>query len=141
MTEIAAPVVAGLAKADEPTRKRIEAAVLDIGARDIARRQTVPGMVGLHDRGTQMELLGSCADLDRAGRDLEADVAVARRTGRAYVGVARGAVASKAVSIDRRPPRSARRPRPRARGFSPTPEFPEIEEAQTFLTALPKPTK
>ena len=25
--------------------------------------------------------------------------------------------------------------------FSPTPEFPEIEEAQTFLTALPKPTK
>ena len=30
MTEIAAPVVAGLAKADEPTRKRIEAAVLDL---------------------------------------------------------------------------------------------------------------
>ena len=30
MTEIAAPVVAGLAKADEPTRNRIEAAVLDL---------------------------------------------------------------------------------------------------------------
>ena len=30
MTEIAAPVVAGLAKVDEPTRKRIEAAVLDL---------------------------------------------------------------------------------------------------------------
>ena len=30
MTEIAAPVVAGLAKADEPMRKRIEAAVLDL---------------------------------------------------------------------------------------------------------------
>jgi SAM-dependent methyltransferase len=30
MTEIAAPVVAGLAKADEPTRKRIEAAVLEL---------------------------------------------------------------------------------------------------------------
>jgi ubiquinone/menaquinone biosynthesis C-methylase UbiE len=30
MTEIAAPVVAGLAKADEPTRKRIEATVLDL---------------------------------------------------------------------------------------------------------------
>ena len=27
------------------------------------------------------------------------------------------------------------------KSFSPTPEFPEIEEAQTFLTALPKPTK
>jgi hypothetical protein len=30
---------------------------------------------------------------------------------------------------------------PALEGFSPTPEFPEIEEAQTFLTALPKPTK
>ena len=30
MTEIAAPVVAGLAKADEPTRKKIEATVLDL---------------------------------------------------------------------------------------------------------------
>jgi hypothetical protein len=30
MTEIAAPVVAGLAKADEPARKRIEAAVLEL---------------------------------------------------------------------------------------------------------------
>ena len=30
MTEIAAPVVSGLAKADEPTRERIEAAVLDL---------------------------------------------------------------------------------------------------------------
>ena len=30
---------------------------------------------------------------------------------------------------------------PALQGFSPTPEFPEIEEAQTFLTALPKPTK
>ncbi len=30
MTEIAAPVVAGLAKADEPTRKRIKAEVLDL---------------------------------------------------------------------------------------------------------------
>ena len=33
MTEIAAPVVAGLAKADEPTRKKIEAAVLDLARR------------------------------------------------------------------------------------------------------------
>ena len=56
MTEIAAPVVAGLAKADEQTRNRIEAAVLEFGARDIARRQTVPAMVGLRYLGTQIEL-------------------------------------------------------------------------------------
>ncbi len=38
MTEIAAPVVAGLTKADEPTRKTIEATVLDL-----ARRTSVDG--------------------------------------------------------------------------------------------------
>jgi len=55
----------------------------------------------------EARLLGPSADPDRAGRDLEA----------ACVGVARGAVAGEAVSIDRQPPQSARRPRPRARRF------------------------
>jgi hypothetical protein len=33
MAEVSAPVVAGLAKADEPTRKKIEATVLDLARR------------------------------------------------------------------------------------------------------------
>jgi hypothetical protein len=33
MTEVSAPVVAGLTKADEPTRKKIEATVLDLAGK------------------------------------------------------------------------------------------------------------
>jgi len=89
----------------------------------------------------EARLLGSSADPDRAGRDLEAAVAVAREQGaRTFELRAALSLARLYQSTDR-----ALEARdvlaPALEGFSPTPEFPEIEEAQTFLTALPKPTK
>jgi hypothetical protein len=70
---------------------------------------------------------------DRAGRDLEAAVAVAREQG------------ARAVELLARLYQSTDSPlevhdvlAPALEGFSPTPEFPEIEEAQTCLTATPE---
>jgi predicted ATPase len=89
----------------------------------------------------EARLLGPSADPDRAGRDLEAAVAVAREQGaRAFELRAALSLARLYQSTDN--PLDAHDVlAPAFEGFSPTPEFPEIEEAQTFLTALPKPTK
>ena len=69
-----------------------------------------------------------------------AAVAVAREQGARAFRVARGAVVGQALSIDRPSCLEAHNPSsaPALEGFSPTPEFPEVEEAQTFLTALPE---
>ena len=89
----------------------------------------------------EARLLGPSADPDRAGRDLEAAVAVAREQGaRAFELRAALSLARLYQSTDRAPEAYAVLA-PALEGFSPTPEFLEIEEAQTFLTALPKPTK
>ena len=56
MTEIAAPVVAGLATSRRTDAQKDRGRGTRFGAQDIARRQTVPGMVGLHYLGTQIEL-------------------------------------------------------------------------------------
>jgi class 3 adenylate cyclase/predicted ATPase len=89
----------------------------------------------------EARLLGPSADPDRAGRDLEAAVAVAREQGaRAFELRAALSLARLYQSTDN--PLDAHDVlAPAFEGFSPTPEFPEIEEAQTFLTVLPKPTK
>jgi len=47
MNDVAAPVVAGLAKADENTRERIRAEVLDL-----ARKSLRDGKVHLHSTAT-----------------------------------------------------------------------------------------
>jgi hypothetical protein len=65
----------------------------------------------------EARLLGPSADPDRAGRDLEAAVAVAREQGARAFELRAALSLGEAVSIDRQPPRSARRPRPRARRF------------------------
>ena len=89
----------------------------------------------------EARLLGPSADPDRAGRDLEAAVAVAREQGaRAFELRAALSLARLYQSTDS-PLEAHDVLAPALEGFSPTPEFPEIEEAQTFLTALPKPTK
>ena len=55
---------------------------------------------------------------------------------RAQSSVCRRRFARQALSIDRPPCRSPRRPRAGARRLSPTPEMPEIAEAQALLAAL-----
>ena len=84
----------------------------------------------------EARLLGPSADPDRAGRDLEAAVAVAREQGarafelRAALSLAKlyrssdGAADAHAVLA------------PALAGFSPTPDFPEIAEAQTLLAEV-----
>ena len=54
----------------------------------------------------------------------------------AQLRTARRALARQALPIDRPPRRSPRCPRARARRFSPTPEMPEIAEAQALLAAI-----
>ena len=89
----------------------------------------------------EARLLGPSSDPDRAGRDLEAAVAVAREQGaRAFELRAALSLAKLYQSSDRRL-EAHNVLAPALEGFSPTLEFPEIEEAQTFLTALPKQTK
>jgi predicted ATPase len=89
----------------------------------------------------EARLLGPSADPDRAGRDLEAAVGVAREQGaRAFELRAALSLARLYQSTDS-PLEAHDVLAPALEGFSPTPEFPEIEEAQTFLTALPKPAK
>jgi hypothetical protein len=88
----------------------------------------------------EARLLGPSADPDHAGRDLKAAVAVAREQGaRAFE--LRAALSLAKLYSTRRPLKAHDVLAPALEGFSPTPEFPEVEEAQTFLTALPKPTK
>ena len=84
----------------------------------------------------EARLLGPSADPDRAGRDLEAAVAVAREQDarafelRAALSLAKlyrssdGAADAHAVLA------------PALAGFSPTPDFPEIAEAQTLLAEV-----
>ena len=89
----------------------------------------------------EARLLGPSADPDRAGRDLEAAVAVARNQGarafelRAALSLARLYQSTDSALGAHNILTAA------LKSFSPTPEFPEIEEAQTFLIALPKPAK
>jgi predicted ATPase len=89
----------------------------------------------------EARLLGPSADPDRAGSDLEAAVAVAHKQGarafelRAALSLARLYQSTDSALGAHNILTAA------LKSFSPTPEFPEIEEAQTFLTELPKPTK
>ena len=56
MTGIAAPVAAGLATSRRTDAQQDRGRGTQFGAQDIARRQTVPAMVGLRYLGTQIKL-------------------------------------------------------------------------------------
>ena len=89
----------------------------------------------------ETRLLGPSADPHRAAHDLSAAIAVAREQGaRAFELRAALSLARLYQSSDS-PFEAHDVLAPALEGFSPTPEFPEIQEAQTFLTTLSKPTK
>ena len=81
-------------------------------------------------------LLGPSADPDRAGRDLEAAVAVAREQGARAFELRAALSLAKLYHSTRRPLKAHDVLAPALEGFSPTPEFPEIEEARRLLGSL-----
>jgi class 3 adenylate cyclase/predicted ATPase len=84
----------------------------------------------------EARLFGPSADPDRAGHDLGAAIAVAREQGaRAFELRAALSLAKLHHSI-RRPLKAHDVLAPALEGFSPTPEFPEIAEAQALLDTL-----
>ena len=84
----------------------------------------------------EARLFGPSADPERAGRDLGAAIAVAREQGaRTFELQAAHALAKLYQSTNRAADAYAVLA-PALEGFSPTPEFPEIAEAQALLTAL-----
>jgi predicted ATPase len=86
-------------------------------------------------------LLGTSANPDRAAHELEAAIMVSREQ-RARTFELRAALPL--AKLYRSTGRAADAHAvlvPALEGFSPTSEFPEIEEAQTFLATLLKPTK
>jgi 3'-phosphoadenosine 5'-phosphosulfate sulfotransferase len=84
----------------------------------------------------EARLLGPSADPDRAGRDLEAAVAVAREQGARAFELRAALSLAKLYHSTRRPLEARDVLAPALQGFSPTPEFPQIAEAQTLLAAL-----
>ena len=84
----------------------------------------------------EARLFGPSADPDRAGRDLEAAIAVAHEQ-RARAFELRAALSlAKLYHSTRLPLKAHDVLAPALKGFSPTPEFPEIAEARTLLAAL-----
>ena len=73
-----------------------------------------------------------------AGPDLEAAVAVAREQGARAVELRAALSLARLYQSTDSPLEAHDVLAPALEGFSPSPEFPEIEEAQTFLTATPE---
>jgi predicted ATPase len=86
----------------------------------------------------EARLLGASADLDRAGRDLEAAVGVAREQGARAFELRAALSLAKLYQSTGRAAEAHAILTPALEGFSPTPEFPEIAEAQALLDALAK---
>jgi class 3 adenylate cyclase/predicted ATPase len=84
----------------------------------------------------EARLLGPSADPDRAGRDLEAAVAVAREQGACAFELRAALSLAKLYHSTRHPLKAHDVLAPALEGFSPTPEFPEIEEARRLLGSL-----
>jgi len=84
----------------------------------------------------EARLIGPCADPDRAGRDLETAVAVAREQGAQTFELRAALALAKLYQSTGRAADAHAVLAAALEGFSPTPEFPEIAEAQTLLAAL-----
>jgi hypothetical protein len=84
----------------------------------------------------EARLLGPSADPDRAGRDLEAAVAVAREQGARAFELRAALSLAKLYHSIRHPLEAHGVLAAVLEGFSPTAEFPEFAEAQTLLAAL-----
>jgi hypothetical protein len=76
------------------------------------------------------------ADPDRAGRDLGAAIAVAREQGARTFELRAALSLAKLYQSTGRPVEAQAVLAPAVEGFSPTPEFPEIAEAQALVAAL-----
>ena len=84
----------------------------------------------------EARLLGSSANPNPAAQDLEAAIAVAREQGARAFELRAALSLAKLYHSTRRPLQANDVLAGAVKGFSPTPELPEIAEAQTLLAAL-----